>query len=127
MLGWQAKVTLEVGVPATYSELVASSPRRDRRATPRRRRFAAGARPSGRIGTRPGAVGRQRAKALMPIVVARCWTSTLTTSRTRAYKRVVINAHHLADQITEHVRGYRGTLEVTVLVEPNCSGRLALR
>lgn len=74
------------------------------------------------MGTRLGAVGRQRAKALMPIGGRPLLDLHLDHLTDEGVKRVVINAHHLADQITEHVRGYRGTLEVTVLVEPKLLG-----
>lgn len=37
-------------------------------------------------------------------------------------ERVVINAHHLAGQLIEHVARYSGTLEVEVLVEPALLG-----
>ncbi len=73
-------------------------------------------------GTRLGELGRRRPKVLVPIGGRPLLDLHLDHVASEGVERVVINAHHLADQITAHVREHHGSTEVTVLVEPELLG-----
>jgi NDP-sugar pyrophosphorylase family protein len=68
-------------------------------------------------GTRLGGLGQQRAKVLMEIGGRPLLDQQLDHLAREGSRQVVINAHHLADQIIEHVEAYRGPLKIEVLVE----------
>jgi mannose-1-phosphate guanylyltransferase len=69
-------------------------------------------------GTRLGELGRERAKVLVPIGGRPLLDLHLEHLGREGVRRVVINSHHLSDQIIAHVDGYRGPLAIDVLVEP---------
>jgi NDP-sugar pyrophosphorylase family protein len=73
-------------------------------------------------GTRLRELGRQRAKVLVEIKGRPLLDQQLDHLAQEGVERVVINAHHLADQISEHVGRYEGPLEITVLVEDTLLG-----
>jgi mannose-1-phosphate guanylyltransferase len=73
-------------------------------------------------GTRLGELGRRRAKALVEIGGRPLLDLQLDHLAREGVGRAVVNAHHHAEQIVGHVRRYRGTLEVTVLVESRLLG-----
>jgi NDP-sugar pyrophosphorylase family protein len=73
-------------------------------------------------GTRLGGLGQRRAKALVDVGGRPLLDHHLEHLAQQGIKRVVVNAHHLSEQIVEHVAAYRGPLEVTVLVEPTLLG-----
>jgi NDP-sugar pyrophosphorylase family protein len=73
-------------------------------------------------GTRLGALGRECAKPLLPIGGRPLLDLHLAHLEREGVKRVVVNAHHLAHQITEHLRRYQGPLEIRVLPEPELLG-----
>lgn len=73
-------------------------------------------------GTRLGDLGRQVPKVLIPIGGRPLLDRHLEHLEREGVGRVFINAHHLADQLVEHVAGYRGPLEIEVLVEPTLLG-----
>jgi len=73
-------------------------------------------------GTRLGDLGRQVPKVLLPIGGRPLLDRHLEHLEHEGVRRVVINAHHLADQLHEHLADYRGPLEIEVLVEPTLLG-----
>jgi NDP-sugar pyrophosphorylase family protein len=73
-------------------------------------------------GTRLGDLGRQVPKVLIPIGGRPLLDQHLEHLEREGIERVVINAHHLADQLIEHVALHRGPLEVEVLLEPTLLG-----
>ncbi|MGA2929516.1 MAG: sugar phosphate nucleotidyltransferase [Solirubrobacteraceae bacterium] len=73
-------------------------------------------------GTRLGDLGRQRAKVLIEIAGRPLLDLQFDHLAREGVTRVAVNAHHLAEQIAEHIRNYQGALEVTVLVEPTLLG-----
>ncbi|MDQ2759949.1 MAG: NDP-sugar synthase [Actinomycetota bacterium] len=73
-------------------------------------------------GMRLGELGRRCAKVLVSIDGRPLLDLQLEHLARQGVQRVVINAHHLSSQITEHIRCYTGTLRVTVLVEPSLRG-----
>lgn len=68
-------------------------------------------------GTRLGALGRSIAKVLVPVGSKPLLERHLEYLAREGFTRVVVNAHHLADQIVSFVDGYRGPLAVSVVVE----------
>jgi mannose-1-phosphate guanylyltransferase len=73
-------------------------------------------------GTRLGDLGRRCPKVLVPIRGRPLLDLHLDHLASEGVEHVVINAHHLADQITAHVRGHRGSIDLTVVVEPELLG-----
>jgi len=73
-------------------------------------------------GTRLGELGRALPKVLVPIGGRPLLDRHLEHLEAQGVGRVVINAHHLADQISRHLASYRGGLQVEVLVEPTLLG-----
>lgn len=73
-------------------------------------------------GTRLGALGRSLPKALVPIAGKPLLAHQLEYLAVQGVERVVINAHHLAEQIVEFVRKNDQPLEVEVTVEPELLG-----
>ncbi len=73
-------------------------------------------------GTRLGDLGRSTPKVLVPIGSRPLLDLHLDHLAAQGARRVVVNAHHLADQIVAHVDRYRGRLEIEVLVEPTLLG-----
>lgn len=73
-------------------------------------------------GTRLGDLGRQIPKALIPIGGRPLLDTHLEHLEREGVERVFINAHHLADQLIEHVTRYSGPIEIDVLVEPTLLG-----
>jgi NDP-sugar pyrophosphorylase family protein len=73
-------------------------------------------------GTRLGDLGRQIPKALIPIGGRPLLDRHLEHLEREGIERVFVNAHHLADQLVDHVAEYSGPLEVEVLVEPELLG-----
>lgn len=69
-------------------------------------------------GTRLGDLGRQVPKVLLPIGGRPLLDHHLEHVEREGVRRVVINAHHLADQLHEHLASYRGSLDIEILVEP---------
>ncbi|MBV8990909.1 MAG: nucleotidyltransferase family protein, partial [Solirubrobacterales bacterium] len=73
-------------------------------------------------GTRLGELGRHCAKVLVPIDGRPLLDLQLEYLAREGVRRVVINAHHLSNQITAHVRKYHGPLKITVVVERHLLG-----
>lgn len=73
-------------------------------------------------GTRLGEFGRRSAKVLVPVGGRPVLDLQLEYLAREGVRRVVINAHHLAEQIIEHVDRYRGPLEIEVSYEPELLG-----
>lgn len=73
-------------------------------------------------GTRLGELGLQRAKVLVPIDDRPILEHQLEFLAGQGIQRALINAHHLAEQVVEHISGYRGPLELDVLVEESLLG-----
>lgn len=73
-------------------------------------------------GTRLGDLGLKLPKVLVPVGDRPLLDRHLEHLEREGVERVVVNAHHLADQLVEHLGRYRGSLEVEVLVEPTLLG-----
>lgn len=73
-------------------------------------------------GTRLGELGLTTPKVLLPMQGRPLLDLHLDHLAAQGVRRAVINAHHLAEQIVEHVERYRGPLELTVLVEEQLLG-----
>ncbi len=73
-------------------------------------------------GTRLGELGTQTAKVLVPIGERPLLDLHLEHLERQGVRRVVINAHHLAEQITDHIAAYDGPLQIDVLVEAELLG-----
>jgi NDP-sugar pyrophosphorylase family protein len=73
-------------------------------------------------GTRLGSLGRSIPKVLVPIAGRPLLELQLEYLAREGFSRVVINAHHLADQIASFIESYRGPLEVTCIVEDELLG-----
>ena len=73
-------------------------------------------------GTRLEDLGRRCAKVLLPVGGRPVLDRQLEYLAAEGVRRVVINAHHLAEQIVEYVDRYRGPLRVEVSYEPELLG-----
>jgi NDP-sugar pyrophosphorylase family protein len=73
-------------------------------------------------GTRLRSVEPNVPKALVPIAGEPLLARKLTYLERQGISRVVVNAHHLADQVPEFAREYRGSVDVVVVVEPELLG-----
>jgi NDP-sugar pyrophosphorylase family protein len=73
-------------------------------------------------GTRLGSLGRSIPKVLVPVGGRPLLERQLEYLAGEGFSRVVINAHHLADQIASFIEIYRGPLEVTCIVEEELLG-----
>jgi NDP-sugar pyrophosphorylase family protein len=73
-------------------------------------------------GTRLGALGRRIPKVLVPIRGRPLLERHLDYLERERFSRVVINAHHLASQITSFAAGYRGPPELSCVVEETLLG-----
>ena len=73
-------------------------------------------------GTRLGELGRESPKALIPIAGRPLLDLHLEHLAREGVRRAVVNAHHLAEQIRDHVSRYAGELQLEVLVEPTLLG-----
>ena len=73
-------------------------------------------------GTRLGELGRRLPKALVEIGGRPLLGRQLDFLASEGAQRVVINAHHLAEQIVEYVARRAGGLHVSVMVEPELLG-----
>jgi NDP-sugar pyrophosphorylase family protein len=73
-------------------------------------------------GTRLGPLGLSRPKILLDIGNEPLLMHHLRYLEGQRVERVVINAHHLAADVTGFVDAYDGTLEVMVVVEPELLG-----
>jgi mannose-1-phosphate guanylyltransferase len=73
-------------------------------------------------GTRLGELGRQRPKVLVPVGERPILDLQLEHLAGEGVEHVVMNAHHLADQILDYVERYRGPLKIEVLVENTLLG-----
>jgi mannose-1-phosphate guanylyltransferase len=73
-------------------------------------------------GTRLGAAGRRLPKVLMDVGGRPLLAWQLERLHGQGFTRVVVNAHHLAEQIEAFAAAYDGPLELTVLVEPALLG-----
>jgi NDP-sugar pyrophosphorylase family protein len=73
-------------------------------------------------GTRLGPVGREMPKVLLEIGGEPLLVRHLRYLEREGVERVVLNAHHLAEQVRVFVDGYRGTLELALVVEPELRG-----
>lgn len=73
-------------------------------------------------GTRLGGLGRSLPKALVPIAGKPLLAHQLEYLAAQGVERVVINAHHLAEQIVEFVALRDGRPRVEVAVEPELLG-----
>jgi mannose-1-phosphate guanylyltransferase / phosphomannomutase len=73
-------------------------------------------------GTRLGALGRSIPKVLVPIGGRPLLERQLEYLEREGVSRVIINAHHLASQITSFVARYRGPLQVSCIVEESLLG-----
>jgi mannose-1-phosphate guanylyltransferase len=73
-------------------------------------------------GTRLGDLGRQLPKVLLPIGGRPLLDMHLEHLEREGVERVVINAHHLSDQLSEHLARYHGPIEVEMLFEPTLLG-----
>jgi len=73
-------------------------------------------------GTRLGSVGRNIPKVLVPIGGRPLLARQLEYMAREGFSRVVVNAHHLAEQILSFVESYRGPLDVSCVVEDELLG-----
>jgi mannose-1-phosphate guanylyltransferase len=73
-------------------------------------------------GTRLGPLGRQVPKVLLEIGGEPLLLRHLRYLEREGVERVVVNAYHLAEQVRSFVDGYRGALEVVLVVEPDLRG-----
>src|SRR3954471_19880334 len=73
-------------------------------------------------GTRLGPLGLTVPKILVEIGGEPLLARQLRYLEREGAQRVVLNAHHLADQIADFVNGYPGPLELVLLVEPKLLG-----
>ena len=73
-------------------------------------------------GTRLGEQGRRRAKALSLVGDRPLLQHHLDWFEGEGLRRVVVNAHHLAEQVEEFAAAYDGPLDVRVVVEPELLG-----
>jgi mannose-1-phosphate guanylyltransferase len=73
-------------------------------------------------GTRLGALGERRAKALIEIGGEPLLAHQLRYLGSQGVERVVINASHLADQLEAFAAQHRGAPELQVIVEPEALG-----
>jgi NDP-sugar pyrophosphorylase family protein len=73
-------------------------------------------------GTRLGLLGRQVPKILLEISGEPLLAGHLRYLEREGVERVVVNAHHLADQVEAFVDGYRGKVELVLVVEPELRG-----
>ena len=73
-------------------------------------------------GTRLGALGRSIPKVLVPIGGRPLLERQLEYLEREGVSRVVINAHHLASQITSFAARYRGPLQLSCIVEESLLG-----
>src|SRR5437588_12121913 len=73
-------------------------------------------------GTRLGALGLRIPKALVEIGGEPLLARQLNYLEGAGVERIVVNAHHLADQIVEFVAQHRGSVQVDVSFEPELLG-----
>jgi NDP-sugar pyrophosphorylase family protein len=73
-------------------------------------------------GTRLGALGRRVPKVLVGVGGRPLLQRQLDYLEREGLSRVVINAHHLAEQITSFVARYRGALEISCVTEESLLG-----
>jgi NDP-sugar pyrophosphorylase family protein len=73
-------------------------------------------------GTRLGPLGRKVPKILLEIGGEPLLARHLRYLEREGVERVVVNAHHLAEQVQDFVSAYRGRLEVVLLVETELRG-----
>ncbi len=73
-------------------------------------------------GTRLGALGLTVPKILVDIGGEPLLARQLRYLEREGVELVVVNAHHLADQVETYAAGYRGSLRIVVLVEPELLG-----
>jgi mannose-1-phosphate guanylyltransferase len=69
-------------------------------------------------GTRLGSLGLKTPKVLVPIAGEPLLARQLRYLRAQGCRRVVINAHHHAEQLETFVRAYRGPSELRISKEP---------
>jgi NDP-sugar pyrophosphorylase family protein len=74
------------------------------------------------LGTRLGELGRSEPKALIDVAGRPLLQRQLEFLERQGVERVVINAHHLASRIVAFAAGYRGSVEVRCVVEPDLLG-----
>jgi NDP-sugar pyrophosphorylase family protein len=73
-------------------------------------------------GTRLGQLGQRIPKVLIELNGRPLLARHLDWLEREGVKRVVVNAHHLADHVQAFVDGYRGPLELICMVEPELLG-----
>jgi len=75
-------------------------------------------------GTRLRPLTHKRPKPLIPVLNTPLLEITLSYLKNFSFKRILINSHHLADQITDFIAGQkkRGGLELEVQFEPEILG-----
>jgi mannose-1-phosphate guanylyltransferase len=73
-------------------------------------------------GTRLGRLGRHLPKVLVPVRGRPILDLQLEYLATQGVRQVFVNAHHLAEQIDEHLALYEGPLDIEVLHEPELLG-----
>ena len=75
-------------------------------------------------GTRLRPLTHKRPKPLIPVMNTPLLEITLSYLKDFSFKRILINSHHLADQITDFIAGQkkRGGLELEVQFEPEILG-----
>jgi dTDP-glucose pyrophosphorylase len=73
-------------------------------------------------GTRLGMIGEETPKILLDIGGEPLLSRHLRYLEREGVRRVVVNAHHLAEQVQRFVNAYRGPIELTVLVESTLLG-----
>jgi len=73
-------------------------------------------------GTRLGTIGEETPKILLEIGGEPLLSRHLRYLEREGVRRVVVNAHHLAEQVQRFVNAYRGPIELTVLVESTLLG-----
>jgi mannose-1-phosphate guanylyltransferase len=73
-------------------------------------------------GTRLGALGRSVPKVLVRVGGRPLLERHLDYLEREGFSRVVLNLHHLADQVTSFVEDYRGPLEISCVAEESLLG-----
>lgn len=77
---------------------------------------------AGGRGTRLGSLAERTPKILVEIGGEPLLARQLRYLEREGVERVVVNAHHLAEQVEDFLDGYRGPLEVVLLVEEQLKG-----
>lgn len=73
-------------------------------------------------GTRLQEVGRRTPKVLVPIGGRPLLDRHLDHLAQQGARRVIVNSHHLAEQLADHLAGYAGPLEIDIAYEPQLLG-----